>query len=121
MRRERLYKIRGFVAGLTGPRKRAFNTWAGALVEAALKRRALASFTRQSEVRALNKWRQFADERRAQMQKMHRAAAGLTSVVLRALNQWKAYSTEYRLRQRALGGEDENSGGPYGPSRRRGD
>ena len=70
MRRERLYKIRGFVAGLTGPRKRAFNTWAGALVEAALKRRALASFTRQSEVRALNKWRQFADERRAQMQKM---------------------------------------------------
>jgi protein SFI1 len=104
VRRERLYKIRGFVAGLTGPRKRAFNTWAGALVEAALKRRALASFTRQSEVRALNKWRQFADERRAQMQKMHRAAAGLTSVVLRALNQWKAYSTEYRLRQRALGG-----------------
>ena len=35
VRRERLYKIRGFVAGLTGPRKRAFNTWAGALVEAA--------------------------------------------------------------------------------------
>ena len=90
--------------GSPGPRKRAFNTWAGALVEAALKRRALTSFTRQSEVRALNKWRQFADERRAQMQKMHRAAAGLTSVVLRALNQWKAYSTEYRLRQRALGG-----------------
>ena len=76
-RRERLYKIRGFVAGLTGPRKRAFNTWAGALVEAALKRRALASFTRQSEVRALNKWRQFADERRAQMQKMHRPPPAL--------------------------------------------